>query len=96
MTDNNIAIHVRNLGKKYIIGGQQEKYLTMRDSIANSVKAPFKRFNCAPPDEGFLALKAVSFDVERGEVIGVIGWNGERKLTLLQDFIPNISLVFLK
>jgi hypothetical protein len=37
----NIVIQVRGLGKKYIIGGPQEKYLTLRDTIVNSVKAPF-------------------------------------------------------
>jgi len=57
MTDNNIAIRVRNLGKKYTIGGPQEKYLTLRDAIVNSVKAPFVRFNRTIPDEGFWALK---------------------------------------
>jgi hypothetical protein len=57
MTDNNIAIRVRNLGKKYQIGGTQEKYLTLRDAIVNSVKAPFARFNRAPPNEEFWAMK---------------------------------------
>ena len=44
MSSDNIAIRVRNLGKKYTLGGPQEKYLTLRDAIVNSVKAPFKRF----------------------------------------------------
>jgi len=57
MTDNNIAIHVRNLGKKYQLGEPQEKYLTLHDSIVNSVKAPVKRFRSAPPSEEFWALK---------------------------------------
>ena len=54
MSSDNIAIRVRNLGKKYTVGGPQEKYLTLRDAIVNSVKAPFKR---APPSEEFWALK---------------------------------------
>ena len=41
MSPDNIAIRVRNLGKKYSIGGPQENYLTLRDAIVNSVKAPF-------------------------------------------------------
>ena len=61
MTNKNIAIRVRNLGKKYTIGGPQEKYLTLRDAIVNSVKAPFKRFYRDPPSEEFRALKDVSF-----------------------------------
>jgi hypothetical protein len=39
------AIRVSHLGKKYTIGGPQEKYHTFRDAIASSVKAPFKRFS---------------------------------------------------
>jgi lipopolysaccharide transport system ATP-binding protein len=84
MTDKKIAIRARNLGKRYTIGGPQEHYHTLRDAIVNSVKAPFKRFNQAPPDEGFWALKDVSFDVEQGEVVGIIGRNGARKSTLLK------------
>jgi len=37
MTDD-IAIRVRGLGKKYVIGGAQEKYLTLRDAIVNSLE----------------------------------------------------------
>ena len=41
MSSENIALRVHNLGKKYTIGGPQENYLTLRDAIVNSVKAPF-------------------------------------------------------
>jgi hypothetical protein len=42
MSPDHPAIRVSHLGKKYTIGGPQEKYLTFRDAIVNSVKAPFR------------------------------------------------------
>jgi len=59
MTDD-IAIRVRGLGKKYALGGSQEKYHTLRDAIVNSVKAPFKRFHHTPPSEEFLSAQRMS------------------------------------
>jgi len=35
VSSDNIAIRVRGLGKKYTLGGSQEKYLTLRDAIVN-------------------------------------------------------------
>ena len=91
MSGDHPAIRVRNLGKKYTIGGPQEKYRTFRDAIVSSVKAPFKRLSSHEPPQEFRALKDVSFDGEQGGVVGIIGRNGAGKSTLLRDSIPDQS-----
>jgi lipopolysaccharide transport system ATP-binding protein len=80
------AIRVEELGKKYRIGAQVNTYRTLRDSIANVVSWPVRvlRGEVSGPMETIWALKNVSFEVKKGEVMGVIGRNGAGKSTLLK------------
>src|SRR6202050_3443388 len=79
---NESVIHVEDLGKRYRVG-ERERYFALRDILTRAFKAPFQGSARKAPD--FLwALRDVCFDVNQGEVVGLIGRNGAGKTTLLK------------
>jgi lipopolysaccharide transport system ATP-binding protein len=83
-----VALSVQNLSKSFNIAHQRNAsrgYTTLHDELATLPRRLLKRFGQnGSTSETLWALKNISFDVEVGEVLGVIGGNGAGKSTLLK------------
>lgn len=80
----NKVIEVKNVSKKYDIHPEERTYKILQQDLLKKLRNPLNLFSQNNKQKEFWALKNVSFSVNKGEILGIIGQNGSGKSTLLR------------